>query len=199
MLLEAVVVIAGIGLLAILLIRLRGGAFPPGFGKFDLRYPWLFVLAFLIQFLLAVLGIKQVAIIGKIFPWVYIVSYLILLFAVAKNWPLFGMRIALLGIGLNFLVIVANAGHMPASAERAKQIGKADLLVNQYYPRSRPITPHTRLAFLGDVFSLNKPYPFPQIFSLGDIFVTLGVAWLVLAGLGLLPENFAGHRFAEKG
>lgn len=195
MLLEAACVVAFIGLVWAGVIRLRQGALPSGFGRFELRFPLLFAAALLIQSLLIFLGTRQLAFMGKLFPWAYGASYLILIFAVTKNWRLLGMRIALLGIGLNFLVIVANGGHMPASAKLAKEIGKSDVLVNPYYTRSRAITPQTRLPFLGDVFGLVKPYPLPQIFSLGDIFVTLGVCWLVLAGLGLLPENLpAGWR-----
>jgi len=190
MLLEAALVIAILGGFWVMLIRLRRGSLPPGFGKFDLRFPWLFVLAaFFIQILLPLNILAKAAIVGKFFPWIYLISYLLLFFAAVSNWKLLGMRIALLGLALNFLVIAANGGHMPARADLARKIGKEDLLVNQYYPRSRPITPQTRLPFLGDVFGLTKPYPFPQIFSLGDIFVTLGVGWLVLTGLGLLPET----------
>jgi hypothetical protein len=194
MLLEAAVATIIVGLIWALLIRRRTGCFPPRFGQLDLRYPWLFFLAFFIQFLLIILGLRQVAFIAKWFPFVYLGSYLILFFAAVKNWSLFGMRIALLGIALNFTVILLNGGHMPADAKSVARIGKSDLLTTPYYPRSRPIGPQTRLPFLGDVIILPKPYPFPQIFSLGDVFVTLGAMWLILSGLGLLAENFARLR-----
>jgi hypothetical protein len=193
MLLEAACVVAFIGLVWAGVLRLRSGAWPPGFGRFELNHPWLFVAAFFIQFLLAFLGIKQVPVIGIIFPWAYLASYLLLIFAVLKNFSRFGMTIALLGIGLNFLAILANGGHMPADAGKVRQLGKSYLLETQSYPRSRAITPDTRLPFLGDIFALTRPYPFPQIFSLGDVFVTLGVCWLILAGMGLLPEKFPGR------
>jgi hypothetical protein len=198
MLLEAAVGTIIIGLIWAGLVRWRTGCFPSRFGKLELRYPWLFFLAFFLQFLLILLGLRQIALIGKLFPFVYLISYLILLFAAVKNWSLFGMRIALLGIALNFTVILLNGGHMPAEAKLVARIGKSDLLITPFYPRSRPISPQTRLPFLGDTMILAKPYPFPQIFSLGDIFVTLGVSWLILAGLGLLPESRPGRQREEK-
>lgn len=189
MLSEPVIATALIGATWLLFYRLRRGAFPASLGQVDLRSPGLFILAFGINLLLAVLGLLKVGFIPAVFPYLYIFSYLVLLIAVFRNWQMLGMKIAALGVALNLLVIIANGGHMPADLRLAERTGKVYLLQSQDYPRSRPITPQTRLPFLGDVFALTKPYPLPQIFSLGDIVLTAGACWLVLCLMGLLPQR----------
>jgi hypothetical protein len=36
------------------------------------------------------------------------------------------------------------------------------------------------LAFLGDIFVLPRPFPFANVFSIGDVLIGVGGAWFVV-------------------
>ena len=67
---------------------------------------------------------------------------------------------------------------MPVSGDTMAGIGLMD---NMIAIRDGKIITHTlmndntALKFLGDIFVLPKPYPRPKIFSIGDVFMALGI------------------------
>lgn len=85
------------------------------------------------------------------------------------------MWLAAFGLLLNTIVIWANGGQMPVSAQALKDAGLEDFL--RFMQNSSDavhylIGPHTRLWFLSDVI----PLPFlKKVISPGDAFVILGV------------------------
>jgi len=193
MLFDAALVTGLAGAFWLLVIRLRKGSLPPSFGRLDLRLPGFFIFAFALQLLLATLSVRGISPAQAVFPFVYLLSYLLLVYAALRNWHLFGMRIAFLGTALNLLVVTANLGHMPADLSLIQQTGRPDLVTSVEsgrFPRQRPLTSHSRLAFLSDVLILPRPYPRPCVFSIGDVFITLGACWLILSTMGLIPANF---------
>ncbi|NIM05930.1 MAG: hypothetical protein GTO55_06560 [Armatimonadetes bacterium] len=202
MLFDAAVTTALVGSVWLLLFRLRKGAFPASLGKIDLRLPYLFVVAFGIQLILTPLAMMGIVLVKMIFPAAFILSYLILVYAAFRNWHLFGMRVAVLGIAMNFLVVTVNLGHMPADLSLVRKTGRSDLAVAVElgrFPRAKPLTPETRLPFLADILALPRPYPRPCVFSLGDVFITVGACWLILSTMGLLPQSLGttGHGKAK--
>ena len=53
-------------------------------------------------------------------------------------------------------------------------------------------TPETPFYFLGDQFVLPRPFPFANVFSIGDVLIGLGGAWFVVAvmhGKGVLDSK----------
>jgi len=40
-----------------------------------------------------------------------------------------------------------------------------------------------RLSWLTDRFLVAPPFPFPTVFSVGDLLIGLGVAWVIAAGM----------------
>jgi hypothetical protein len=52
-------------------------------------------------------------------------------------------------------------------------------------------TDQTRLLWLTDRFLLAPPFPFPTVFSVGDVLIGVGVAWLIAAGMRP-PRRVAG-------
>ncbi len=193
MLFDAAIVTILVGAGWLLILRLKRGSFPASIGRLDLRLPLLFAFAFMLQLALAALSIKQVGLARAAFPAVHILSYLLLLYAAGRNWGLFGMKIAAFGIALNFLVVAANLGHMPADLSLLRRSGGEQLVASVQkgnFPRHQLVTSQTRLPFLADVHLLPRPYPRPCVFSLGDIFITLGACWLILTAMGLLPADF---------
>jgi hypothetical protein len=94
------------------------------------------------------------------------------------------------GVLLNFLAIAANGGSMPVDRELAVQAGDEQLVAmldSPDYAGHRRVTEHTRLRPLGDVIPLPMLIPRPRFFSpgsAGDVFITVGACWLILAGMG---------------
>lgn len=177
------------GVLAFLVIGLLLGGKLNRFAALDLKALWCFVAAFVIQgasVLLSVTGWRPaMAAVGP----AQIVSYAPLFYGLWRNRHLWPIWIAALGVILNFTVIAANGGQMPTSEEAIRRSGQAqyvELIRSGRYGRNRLIGPATRLAFLGDVHALARPYPRRTVFSLGDAALTLGAGLLVLAGLGLI-------------
>ena len=53
--------------------------------------------------------------------------------------------------------------------------GVAELPVTEF-SNSVLIGPETNLPFLGDIFVLPRPWPFANVFSIGDVFIGIGAA-----------------------
>jgi len=157
---------------------------------FDLRAPGLFIIAALAKIAVAILGSRGSPLAATAGGPLNIASYLFLLLALLLNRHLWGMRIAAVGVLLNFLVIAANDGGMPVDRNLAVQAGNAHLirlLDSPYYVTHPPLTPATRLKPLADVLKLPLLAPRPRFFapgSIGDITVTIGACWLILTAVG---------------
>jgi hypothetical protein len=173
MLLEAAVACLIIG-------RIAGGRFHR-FSRLPFRALWLFAIGFALQVVASLPFMLPAA------PAVRIVSYLFLFAGVLANWSLWELRIAGLGVLLNFLVITANGGKMPASPAALARIGRpavAAAVRSGRHPRNSLMTERTRLAFLCDRLLIPAPYPRPDVFSLGDVVLTIGVCALIFRGMG---------------
>ncbi len=147
-----------------------------------LRGLWLLLPPLVIQLLIFPLGGRE-PILSFGTPYWHIVSYLFLLSFVLLNrgYP----EILLMGLGLflNFLVIVANGGFMPASAEALRRAGLASVAQGlEEGTRSGNTVlmgPKTRLNFLGDWLYLPAWFPLSSAFSVGDVILGLGAALLL--------------------
>jgi hypothetical protein len=100
-----------------------------------------------------------------------------------------------LGLALNLMVILANGGLMPVSPETIMRL-LPDLpaeswQIGERFGRSKDVVllpSETVFPWLTDRFVTPAWYPQPAAFSLGDIFIALGVFWLFWqAGRG--PER----------
>ncbi|WP_075865447.1 DUF5317 domain-containing protein [Carboxydothermus islandicus] len=143
-----------------------------------------FILAFLIQFLIDYqMAHPFIRAYGR---YLHLFSYLLLFYGIYKNIKLPGMGLIGLGVFLNFLVIAANGGYMPADPRTISPEWIA-MMKQGILGTHTLIDEHTRLVFLADniylwfypiTFSYGKP-----IISFGDIFITVGVFWLVFKGM----------------
>jgi hypothetical protein len=173
MLLDAAVVCLVIG-------RLAGGRFHR-FGELPFRAPWLFAVGFAMQAAAVLPFVLRAA------PALRVSSYLVLFAGVAVNWPLWELRVAGVGLLLNFLVITANGGKMPASEACLARKGGEKLVATVSAgldPRNSLLTERTRLAFLGDRLAVPVKYRGLNGFSAGDVLLTIGVCALILRGMG---------------
>ena len=103
-----------------------------------------------------------------------------------------------IGILLNFLVIAANGGAMPVDrglAVRAGNMRLVEMLDSPAHAKHSTIGPGTRLRPLADVLALPLLVPRPRFFSpgsIGDVLVTVGACWLILAGMGAFGARKSG-------
>ena len=169
-----VVALAG----GLLVGALLGGSFA-NLERLSLRLAWLVVVALLIQIVaFSPLGARLP---HPVVIALHIASYGLLLACVAVN--LRRPPLMCLGVGLlsNAVTIVVNGGYMPASRAALRLAG----LPVSVQPHDNPelAGPHTHLAFLGDVFALPHAVPLANIFSVGDILIALGVAWLIVEAM----------------
>jgi hypothetical protein len=100
-----------------------------------------------------------------------------------------GIWIVSVGMALNLVVILANAGHMPVPVELSGS-GPPELArtgVLGHYVLSGP---QTRLPWLGDWIALPGPigHIFPQAYSPGDLVAFVGIG--VVLFLGVLGGSY---------
>lgn len=83
----------------------------------------------------------------------------------------------LIGAGglMNLTAIAANGGVMPA---RPEALATAGLTPESGFANSAAL-PAPRLAFLGDIFAIPDAWPLANVFSVGDICITLGALVLL--------------------
>lgn len=142
----------------------------------------LIVFACLIQGGLIFLGSKKIKFILDYSSYMIIFSYIVLLLAVWYNKKLKGMKIIALGIIFNFIVIVANGGHMPVLLSSLYKAGLNDFalaLKEGSYVTHTLITEKTLFRFLADAIPLSPPFPDPSVVSAGDFLMFYGVFSLI--------------------
>jgi hypothetical protein len=141
-------------------------------GDLRLRHPWL-----------ALAGIGVQVVIVSVLPggstWMHeaahLGSYGLLGACAWFNRRVPGVWLIALGGLLNFAVIVANGGVMPADpalvVEAAQRGGEG--FVNS------GVVADPRLAWLGDVIATPRSWPMANVYSVGDVVIVLGVIVLL--------------------
>jgi hypothetical protein len=116
---------------------------------------------------------------------VHMLSYVLLGAFAWSNRRIPGVPIILLGGALNFIVIAANGGVMPADPELARHVAGAEGFVNSGAMKD------PNLLFLGDVFAPPQSWPMYNVFSVGDVIIVLGVMTLLhaVSGSRLVPRR----------
>jgi hypothetical protein len=89
--------------------------------------------------------------------------------------------VAAVGVGLNLLVVVANGGFMPQSAEaRMTTRGAPEAMTQSDEPRLHNVVTmdgETRLNFLADAIPEPAWLPSSNVISIGDLLLAAGLAW----------------------
>lgn len=145
------------------LIR-KGSIF--NFKFINLRKISLLITAFAIQIILIFVLPLYLFSIGVL---LHISSYLLLFVFLWFNRSIFNYLFPV-GILLNFLAILSNGGSMPVCS-RYMSVEAAER-VNSSITHT-VIDETTRLPWLGDIIFIS--WPFQQMISLGDVFISLGI------------------------
>ena len=153
---------------------LAGGSFA-NLERLSLRLWWAAVGALALQLIaFSPLGAPLPAAAGV---GMHLASYALLLAFVVANIRRPPVLCFGAGVAANTLCIAVNRGYMPA---REAALRLAGLPVSA--------TPHNNsvlagagahLAFLGDVFAVPHWLPLANIFSVGDLLIGVGLAWLI--------------------
>lgn len=113
-------------------------------------------------------------------------SALVALFLLMFNHRLPGVKLVLIGLVLNLLVMGANGGRMPVSTWAAQASGQGKflpLLTSGESSRHVVLGPSTHLPYLADLIPIPPPYPAARVLSVGDLFVFIGIIWLMVWGM----------------
>jgi Family of unknown function (DUF5317) len=151
----------------------------------SLHVTWLAVVAFLPQLFIAYLPVTHM-LFNNGFASLSLSASLILFSIFAwLNRDLPGMPILIVGLLLNFVVIVANGGWMPITPQTANLLAGKDVL--QFMNLGSRfgekdillLAQNIHLEFLADRFLPPAWFPYKVAFSLGDILVSIGAFWLL--------------------
>lgn len=151
-----------------------------------LRALWLIPVALLIQLLIFPLfGERPLVEFGTatlhLLSYALLILWLVLNLRVRPVWAIGG------GAFLNGLVVLANAGYMPASAPALRHAGLGTaaevLLSNGTWGNVVLMGDLTHLNFLGDWLFLPAWIPGAAAFSIGDLLIMAGLSWLVVKGM----------------
>lgn len=111
----------------------------------------------------------------------HLASYALLLAFVVANVR--RPPVACFGAGVisNTLAIVVNGGLMPATRGALHLAGITE--ASGHHNNSEVAGAATHLRFLVDVFALPHAVPLANVFSVGDVLIAVGLAWLIATGM----------------
>ena len=170
-------------LIGLLAGRLMGGSLA-NLGTLRIQWAPLAVVGLLTQVVLFFGPVAER--IGALGAPIYVGSTALVLAVVLRNLRVPGLVFVAAGALSNLLAIVANGGFMPASAAAMAFLGKT---VNPGYSNSA-VVDSPALAPLTDIFALPPFMPFANVFSVGDVLISIGVAVVIAAAMrGGAPGN----------
>ena len=141
------------------------------------RWPWLIVAVLVIRVAVVLPPLNRFE--GSRYVYVFALAAIV-------AWTLWhvkrlvGVWLVSLGGALNLIVIVANGARMPVAPEFASTLVRHDH-IGQYTIMSSG----TNLNALGDWISL---YPSPEVYSVGDVLVALGLAVVLFVSTATPPR-----------
>lgn len=165
------------GVLIGLVIGAASGGSPSRLGRLRFRWGPVVMLGMAAQLLLFSSPLGDA--LGPVAPIVYMATNGVVLAAVARNLPIPGLALVLLGGAANLLAMVANGGYMPVSRAAAEAMGRTPA---GGYSNSA-LLEQVQLAPLTDIFAMPTWLPVANVFSAGDVLIFVGVAIAIVAGM----------------
>ncbi len=158
-------------LVAIITVPLSGGD-PRRFGDICLHRSWLIWLCLLVQLASGIAG----SLTPGAGAWLHVISFAPAGLFVWSNRHMPGAAIMGAGGSLNLAAIATNGGVMPARPSAWQRAGLPQF-TDADFANSMPTT-DAPLWFLGDIFFIPEGLPFANVFSVGDVMLVVGVAWM---------------------
>lgn len=158
-------------LLSFLVALARGGSVST-LARLPLHHVWFLFLPFLIQ-VIAFTPPGDIVVAGApLAQYLYAISLALAAVGLVLNRQLPGAIWIAIGLALNSVVIFSNGGFMPVAASAREFAGLTPLTGRAF--NVVPMVAETRLPFLADVLPLPSILPFANVFSIGDVLITLG-------------------------
>ncbi len=142
-----------------------------------LRWPWLAVAGLAFQAVLFTETGANLA--GAAAPALYVASTAAVLVAVLWNLRLTGMPIVAVGAISNLAAVVANGGVMPTTAAALAVAG----LDGPGAHTNSALLASPALAPLTDVYAIPAGVPLANVFSVGDLLIAVGIAFVIAAAM----------------
>jgi len=171
--------------------RRRGQPYQPP----ALRSLWLAMIAFLPQLLVVYLPLPHKDYPDSLVAYFILASQILFLGFAWVNRRLPGMSLLILGLVLNLAVMSANSGFMPISPQVAGRLVSQETMMeissgSRFGTKDILLLPqNTRFEWLADRFLPPSWLPYQVAFSLGDVFVGIGVFWLLAKQSSLQEES----------
>lgn len=165
-------------LIASIIIGLIRGGKLSRFSYIKFSRIWIFLLAILVQISIIFFGLGGNSFVLNFIKELYILSYVLLFIGILLNINHRSLWVVVIGSIMNLFVFLSNGWKTPISIESLNLIGLNDLaaMVEQgSITLYTPLTETTKYALLADIIAIPQPYPFPQILSIGDIVISLGL------------------------
>lgn len=175
------VLLIGVGLAV--LVVLAGGGRLGRLGELRIRSANLIFAAIALQLLAFPTGVAPWAPGDRVATWMSFGSYALLAVAITRNLRLPGAPLMGLGMTLNVLAMLANGGHMPATAWALRTAGLTEHGVHN----NSVALVHPNLWPLVDRFALPGWVPLAGVFSVGDVVIVAGVTVLLWRATGARP------------
>ncbi len=160
----------------------------------DLRLRWapLAIAGLFVQ--VALFADPVSALVGDAAPAIYVASTAAVLAAVLRDVRVPGMAVVALGAAGNLAAIAANGGYMPADpAALASVVELSPGYSNSVVladPALRPLT---------DLYALPSAFPFANVFSVGDVLIGIGIAFVIVMAMRTRQASAVGTDAAAGG
>jgi len=151
-----------------------------------IRWPWLPIGGVALQ--LAILPPVSIPV-GDAAPILYVASSAAVLACVLRNLRIRGLAIIALGGASNLVAIIANGGHMPVSPDAARSLGH---VAASGYTNTVELA-DAALKPLTDIIVVAPPLPFPNVYSVGDLLIVIGVVVALASAILRQPEAGAAN------
>ncbi|HSL75501.1 MAG TPA: MFS transporter [Candidatus Limnocylindrales bacterium] len=187
------------GILLGLVLGLLAGGKLRNLAEIHLRWAWLLVVAVVLRFATeAALG-AHLEIVEMLRLPLLAGAFAILLVALWVNRTYPGLSLAFLGVLSNTLVILVNGGFMPIWSPALTAAGLTDADVTRSF---HVVVDAAAPDFLGRLLILGDVIPVPisfirNVYSLGDLFLTLGLAFFLFAGVVRVPTPIEEQQDAD--
>lgn len=145
---------------------------------------YLFILGLLTQLLPDIFALFQLDFVAEKlkahFNYLHLISYLFILATLLINIKLHSIKLILAGTLMNIMVIFSNSSFMPVSKQAILSINPSKVITSvQLDYKHILIDSKTNLTLFADIIAVPSWYPVKQVFSIGDIFIALGVFVLI--------------------
>ena len=179
------------GILLGLLLGLLAGGRLQNLAVIQLRWTQLLVASLVLRFGTEAALNAHIGVVEQFRLPLLVLSFGLLLAALWMNRSYPGLSLAFLGVLANGIAIVVNNGYMPIWDVSLAAAGLTPDDVNRSFHQVVSVDTSAFLAralILGDVIPLPIPIePLRNVSSLGDVFLSLGLAFFLFAGVVRVP------------